>query len=359
MRTDGPAEKSVRRVSREDLPSVHSVVVDDVEHNLGVLKELTKSPEIARFMPSDCRVSIAWVRLDPGEVLEVHTHPVDSMILVCQGNGRSIGDLEGTMGEGDAVLVPAGRPHGFVGASPEGFWGLSLQFESRGLYEDLDDPWASFDPAEVRWLSDPEHPLDALLQENEWHEERFAKHRLFTLAGRGVFADPTARSHFLDCLKVWSTYFQRVLQARACLTSDPHFFKLAQRHLADELGHDQSLGARRDIWDPLLDALGSWFVFRVMSSTDVERVVLVHLVLEKAALMFYERMAPLFNSDSSQAADHFVQHAQDDGDHVQIGIDLLRLTPLTDLARLQRVQKTGWDMMRALLTRITQLVLLQ
>lgn len=339
-------------VRREDLPSVHSVVVDGVEHNLGVLKELVKSPDIAGFMPKDCRVSMAWVRLKPDEVLEIHTHPVDSMILVCEGNGRSIGELECTIKEGDAVLVPSGRPHGFVGAVPNGFWGLSLQFESRGLYEDLDDPWASFDPAEVRFLGKPKHPLEALLEENDWHEERYTKHRLFTMAERGALDAPEVRERFLDCLKVWSTYFQRVLQARACFSTDPHFFRLAQRHLLDELGHDESLGPRTEIWDPVLDSIGSWFVFRAMTATDVEKVVLIHLVLEKAALVFYERIGPLFNDRTEE---HFSQHENADGEHVEMGVELLRYTPLSDLARLQRIQKRGWDMMRALLSRITTL----
>jgi hypothetical protein len=260
-----------------------------------------------------------------------------------------MGDLECALADGDAVLVPAGSPHGFVGAGDKGFWGLSLQFESRGLYEDLRDPWASFEP-----MSFEGDPLERFLHQNDWLAERFSKHRIFTIAERGGFDDASAKSRVLDCLAVWSSYFQRVIQARAAFTTDPLIQRSANAHLADELGHDKSLGTRTQIWDPILDAIGSWFVLKAIESNDLEKAVVVHLVLERAAMIFYEKMDVLASTDASV---HFEQHSGTDERHVDMGIQVLRQAGAAEIERLHALQEKAWDMLHSLLSRFTVLAL--
>src|SRR5215510_13138524 len=136
--------RGVALVRRDDVPSMRTVIVDGVEHWLGHVKDFTKNRTLVDFLPQDNRVSMAWVRLEAGERLDEHIHPVDSMILICEGSTRTLGDVREIMHAGDVLTVPQGKPHGFIGMPPNGFWGLSIQFDSRGLYEDIQDPWATF-----------------------------------------------------------------------------------------------------------------------------------------------------------------------------------------------------------------------
>src|SRR3954452_16048991 len=90
-------------VRRGGLPTLRSVIVDGKEHTLGIHKDLRKSDVLARFIPEDARLAVAWVHLGPGEQLDPHEHPIESMIVMCHGRGRILGDLEAEIGEGDVI----------------------------------------------------------------------------------------------------------------------------------------------------------------------------------------------------------------------------------------------------------------
>ena len=159
------------------------------------------------------------------------------------------------MAAGDALLVPPGRLHGFKGAEPNGFWGLSLQFDSRGLYEDYSDPWATFLPEQVeKFLSGTVGAQ--LITRNEAYMERFDKHKLFALVNRGLLDHPQTKAKFLDCFQVWSDHFQRMVLARASTMTEKTFEHMTMSHLEDELGHNRQLKANRDdfaeVFDPVL-----------------------------------------------------------------------------------------------------------
>ncbi|MBX3218644.1 MAG: hypothetical protein KF850_41950, partial [Labilithrix sp.] len=67
-------------------------------------------------------------------------------LLLCMGGRGIVLDLPDRIIEpGDAVLVPVGSTHGFKGLDPTGIEGLSIQFEDRGLYEDVTRPQVVFE----------------------------------------------------------------------------------------------------------------------------------------------------------------------------------------------------------------------
>src|SRR5690606_27891989 len=110
-------------------------------HPLGIVKNFSGNRLLKHITPD--YFSAAWVRLGPGQELGTHRHDTDSMIIVTNGSGRVIGDLQQALSSGDTVYVPAGCHHGFQGAE-EGFWALSIQFEKTSLYENLDAPRVHF-----------------------------------------------------------------------------------------------------------------------------------------------------------------------------------------------------------------------
>jgi quercetin dioxygenase-like cupin family protein len=351
-------DRQVELVKRDDVPSMRTIVVDGVEHWLGHVKDFTKNTNLAEFLPKDNRISMAWVRLEAGEELTPHVHPVPSMILIVEGSARTTGDKHAVMNAGDALLVPQRRPHGFVGLEPNGFWGLSIQFDSRGLYEDIEDPWATF-LADEKSGELAGSPVDQLFKKNEEYMERFDKHRLFVMVRNGLLNNAQARRRFLDCFQVWSNQFQKMVLNRVVTLQNPKFEDLAWAHLVEELGHNRDLAKSRSdlqpVFDPILEAVCSWFPSKVAVVSDIEKVVLVHLVVEASALFFYKHVQPAM--ETSGTKNHFDSHKAGDEAHVQMGYDFLRQVKDADWPRLFEIQRQGWAMLMSVMGRVADLVL--
>lgn len=336
-----PAESA--HIRRGDMPELRSVVVNGEEHPIGVVKDFGRIPEIASFMPDDTRLSMSWVRLEAGEVLAPHSHPVASMIVVAHGEGRDVDGLE--FSDGDIILVPSEVRHGYVGAGEDGYWALSIQFEDQGLFEDPDAALVSFG------LDDLPVPASVaeLLERNDRYLQRYQTSALFRLFASGrLHDDADARRRLLDATQVFSSYFQRALFARSAFVADPRFAPTFRRHLVEEFGHDEHLAGERSqvggtpLWDPVLDAASSWFLTQITSLSDAARVVLVHLVLESASLAISEAGAAVFGDGSE--TDYFVHHLAEDPGHRDLGLGLLDGVDPTSLAHLADVQRRGWDM---------------
>ena len=71
-------QNEMKVIRRDDIPTLRSVVVDGEEHNLGILKDFRKHPDLAAFIPEHSRLSMAGVHLEPEEVLAIHAHPTGS-----------------------------------------------------------------------------------------------------------------------------------------------------------------------------------------------------------------------------------------------------------------------------------------
>lgn len=346
-------------VARGEIPAIHSVIEGGREHVLGILKEFRRHERLSGFLPHDYRVAMAWVHLDAGQTLEPHVHPVDSMILITRGAVRALGDREADLAEGDILMVPHGCRHGFTGMGHDGFWGISVQFNSRGLYEDLQDPWASFvADGDGLGVKSPSDGLGLLLSENDRYVENFAKHRLFSLAREGFF-EGQRRERFFDCFQIWSNHFQRMLQLRAGLAEPGAFGDLANRHLQEEQGHHQLLAASRtrarEIWDPPLEASCAWFPWKMTTVGDAERVVLVHLVVEASADVFYREMSTVMSG--SEASSHLDAHSGGtDSRHLAMGLQVLQEGSLPSHDRLLSAQKQGWQMLGTIFGRMVDLV---
>lgn len=337
---------------------MRTVLVDGIEHWLGHVKDFTKNPTLVDFLPNDNRISMAWVRLEAGERLDEHIHPVDSMILMCEGSAGTLGDVQDVMHAGDILVVPQRRPHGFIGMPPNGFWGLSIQFDSRGLYEDIEDPWATFLAEHRASTMSNASIADQLFEKNEEYMERFDKHRLFALVRNGLLNDVEARKKFLDCFQVWSNHFQKMVLARVMTLQHPKFEELAWLHLVEELGHNRDLAKSRAdlraVFDPVLEATCGWFPWKTGLIGDAEKIVLIHLVVEASATFFYKHLGPVMAATDAQ--EHFDHHKMADDGHVEMGYAFLRHFPIDDGQPLFEIQRQGWAMLMAVMGRIADLV---
>lgn len=352
-----PGRSSASKVHvlvRDGLPSITSVDIDGQTHHLGLVKDLRRHPAFADVVPEASEVSISWVRLGPGEVLSEHVHPTTSVIIITEGTGEVRGDARGQLRAGDVVLVPPGALHGFEGGAPAGFWALSLQFEGRGLYSDPTRPRVAFhdDPR-----AGARAKLELLLRDQRSHMEAYANNPLVRLVQSDRVARGDVRRRLLAGLQRWSDVYQRVLFARAAGEAPREFQRLAEQHLAEEVGHNHQLaryasdgGPAR--WDPTLAAASSWFVERMTALAPAEQAVLVHFVLEGSGDVFHQ-----VASDAFPDSQHFALHKAVEVDHVEMALAVLRAQPDLELPPLRSILEQGWAMINLVSERIAAIAL--
>jgi hypothetical protein len=108
------------------------------------------------------------------------------------------------------------------------------------------------------------------------------------------------------------------------------------------------------VFDPILEGVCSWFASKVGMISDIEKVVLVHLVVEASAVFFYQHVQPAMGTN--QAKSHFDKHKSDDEAHVAMGYDFLRNVTSADWPRLFEIQRQGWAMLMSVMGRVADLV---
>ncbi|HJD56248.1 MAG TPA: hypothetical protein LFW21_06515 [Rickettsia endosymbiont of Pyrocoelia pectoralis] len=195
--------------------------------------------------------------------------------------------------------------------------------------------------------------INHLILENEKYKEKFKENKLFKIK----LDNKWQKDKFLDYFQIWSNEFQKMVLARVVFSERKEFIKLAWEHLLDEFGHNIELSQERkndtEPQDPIFEALGSWFTLKMMTLGDSERAVLVHLVIESCATVFYEKLGAIF-LNCEKSGKHFKTHTHLDPEHEQMGIDLLQRLNINDPALLDTQQK-GWDMIEALFTRLAEI----
>lgn len=336
-------------VSRSKIPAISSIMIDNIPHNLGLLLDFRKHPELASFIPENARPSFSWTHLNPNEELATHEHPTSSMIIICEGEGEVFGDYEGKIISGDIVIVPPYHKHGFIGQGKNGFWALSIQFEGSGLYEDVEKPRVNFIKQEQNsHLND----FSILLNDQEKFIKKFKAHPLIQLIHSTSTEDIETRERLLEALNIWGNWFQRIIYLRAACGAPSLYQNLAEQHILEEVGHNTSILDSREnksisLHDPILEATASWFFEKMLSSTPQEKTVLVHFVLEGAGDIFHTEALHLFGNMS-----HFTTHVELDEDHFEMGCRVLETSGDYDIERLRTVLSQGWEMFNLLLSRM-------
>src|SRR5262249_16227496 len=150
--------------------------------------------------------------------------------------------------------------------------------------------------------------------------------RIFDFVSGERITDPERRRQFMHCVQVWSGYYQKALMARTAFTENPKYASIFRRHLNEEYGHDTALTldlgpAAGTVWDPVLDATASWFLVKMLTLDNLEKLVLVHLVLETAGSTFHKVAATAMARFGE--TNYFFQHGEVDDEHAGFAIDML------------------------------------
>lgn len=214
-------------------------------------------------------------------------------------------------------------------------------------------------------LSGPErrqagrHPrpcFDRLVERNERFAREFEKNELFRLARSGALRDEATRNRFLDAFQVWSNKYQKMVLSRSALSDHPSFRDVTQKHLVEEFGHDSALAGMRAgrpvRTDPMLEAACAWFLWKITTLSELERIFFVNTVIERVSTVFYKFLRPAleFGKDA-----HFSVHDEVDHDHQLMGLDELRDLREREYARLEEIQEETWRMCDLLMSQLARL----
>lgn len=350
---DALGVNEVHIIPRNSIPFIESVMVEGKLYNLGQLYDFHKNPILSRFVPEHARLSMSWVKLKKEQVLECHQHPTSSLIIVCEGEGEVMGERQQKIYSGDMVVVPPNHSHGFIGKGIEGFWALSIQFEGSGLYENPNSPRVEFMDKD----STSNQDVKRILTEQTRLEKVFNKNSLMVLARSAKLKDPKIKERLLEALNCWSDWFQKILAARLAMEHTRQYFDAAEQHLQEEIGHNKLLFDMRhnknsSYWDPLLDSAASWFHHQVISASDEEKTILMHLVLEGASTQFHTA-AKTFVPE----AGFFDLHSTLDEDHFGMGVRLLEQSKNLDVPHLITVLQHGWSVFGIIATQMAHYAL--
>jgi hypothetical protein len=195
-----------------------------------------------------------------------------------------------------------------------------------------------------------------LLIYNKERIELFKISKIMKLLDEGILESAVNRETFLAALQGWSNYFQRVMYARQAFCFEEPYYSLFLKHLEEEFGHDILLKKEHTtglvIRDAYIEAAGTWFLNRMLSSTNLEKLLIVNLVLESCGDVFYNKVFPFFKANMKKKGGFFHIHAEADEDHSQLGMNLLKNLNDDVYVHLIDLTKQSWDMIEIILDRI-------
>lgn len=209
---------------------------------------------------------------------------------------------------------------------------------------------------EKKMVIKSEMTMQHLLDYNQRRLQEFKQRPFFTVVQDGTLADEKKRQAFLGSLQIWTEGNQTLLFARQGTCHDPHFKSVFLRHLHEEIGHDEIYNNRPDkieTKDALMTAITTWFFHQMFVLDNIEKAAIIHLVIESASDAYHKFAKPHLARYINEA--YFEAHDAD-AEHVAMGMELLTGYSPKVYQRLYVVISEAWDMLIAMVDRVTYLV---
>jgi mannose-6-phosphate isomerase-like protein (cupin superfamily) len=290
-------------------------------------------------------VALTWIRARPGQDAALRADSRPGLLIVLQGNADFVdgNDVRRSVEKGDVITVPSDSPYAFRAVGPAGLQAIHAVF--RKGPEKAERGASSF---------------EELIAYNETRVAESLAGPYFRMLRDGSLGPERCRARFRDAARVFSDAFQVMMFARQATCRDEDYGPTFLSHLREELGHNELLSVpanRRAPGDAVLVATSNWFCHQMLMLDNIEKAVLIHLVVETAGYHFHTLASPVLASDVS--GHYFAAHSEADDDHKDSVLDQLKgLNPRT-YRRLQQVVADGWNMFDAMTRRIVRLVELE
>ncbi len=198
--------------------------------------------------------------------------------------------------------------------------------------------------------------FSSLMEKNSFYLDNFQKSHLMNIDEKKIDS-PNVKIKLLDCIQLFSNNFQNTVLLKHVFNEDVLFKSISQEHLNEEFNHNVKLMIDRDhrkpIWDPIIDSGTTWFSWKMLTLDNIEKVVLMHLVLETSACVFFQKANSMFKPSET---DYFSLHCYHDEHHSQIGVKLLENLREDEYKKCASIQKKGWEVLITVCNRIAELV---
>ncbi len=198
--------------------------------------------------------------------------------------------------------------------------------------------------------------FDGLLLHNQLRLKKTLNNEFFSLLKNKTHLSSLKKQRFLDCVQVFSDYFQLIMFSREATCEDKTYIPLFLKHLQEEFGHNELLANRENkhvIKDPILHASSSWFCYQMFVLDNIEKTALIHLILETGG-SYYGNWAKE-KVGKNVHSNYFDIHGEGDDEHAQMGKKLLKGQDALTYRRLHQVIDKGWEMLNIMLNRIAVL----
>lgn len=273
-------------------------------------------------------VEMSWTFARPEQNVAPRSHPLPSLLVVLEGSAELTGSLQRPIEKGAVVTVPAGQEYGFRAVGASGLHVLQVSFRNS--------------PTGERVLCGD---LAQLMSRNETRMQQTLGNPFFLKLQSGQLADPRRRAALRAALRVFSDAFQYILFTRQATCRDERFAGAFHEHLKEELGHNELLKVSSDLHadqDPILRAASAWFCHQMLLLDNPGKAI-VNLVLETAGYHFHTLASRALAEDES--AYYFRVHAEDDAEHMKMGMESLRDLHPETYRKLYGVLEDAWDML--------------
>lgn len=339
-------------IARNEIPFITEIEHEGKIEQLSEVRDFNWHDQLKAFLPFHNAINLSWVNLKPGKVLEPHVHSIQSMVIICEGEGQLTGDGDNLLKTGDVVAIPAGAYHGFKTTDNIGFKALSIQF-GEGLYTDPDHPRTSF--------IDDQSSFESLEKLNQEFKTQFTKTRMMQMLTDGTLENKQKRQRYVDALQIWSNLNQDLLFTRQGAAADEPWASMYLEHFWDEVGHHKMHANRNEAIDPaieltsdpVIEAIHHWFIHQMLRRDNIVKTALVHLVIENGSHVFHAAAKPVLSKTVNE--EYYTVHEADTA-HAEMGAKLLRHLSASQYKELHPVIKKGWEMLFAMTDRVCYLV---
>jgi len=298
----------VKVIKLNDIDEIKSIQENGKEINIGSYRSLQSHPDLEDFfLKEGAKLSIAFTALEKNSEVPCHKHPMESVIVVINGQGEYFGEFTQKLTAGDIVKVPSNSLHGFRTSSNDRLECLSIQNDGVPIYKKEQKHRANF-------IS---YGFNALQEQNTEKGNIFSDicNQINTLH---LINGEVFKTHVFSYIKRWSECFQVLLFLRQANTRDKELLELFTTHLEEEIGHQKYLSEYEYKFDPLFEGLCSWFERSISITSDIEKAILMHMVLETAGEIFSASMKT-DNNDKNMTESYIELHSDLDEGHAAMG----------------------------------------
>lgn len=199
--------------------------------------------------------------------------------------------------------------------------------------------------------------LELMIEKNKHFGALYQNSDIIRFITSNDMEKEACRERLLDLIQTLSNYFQKVVLLRSVLSEHNPFSASALEHLKEEFCHNEQLMKERKCklpaWDPIVEATCSWFTWKMFTTNDEEKIVLIHFVLETSGSIFFKTAHHIM--EKYMMTEYFKIHSVADEHHEQMGIDLLKNLPSAKYEQLMTLQKQAWSIFMAASDRIAMI----